>query len=62
VALKLIRPLSSKIIFVESICRTRTLSLTGKIVYHLRLADTLFVQWPELQASYPRATYSGRVF
>ncbi|QDZ25527.1 Alg14-like oligosaccharide biosynthesis protein [Chloropicon primus] len=61
-SLKLLRPWSSKIVFVESICRTRSLSLTGKIIYHLRVADTIFVQWPELCHAYPRTTYSGRVF
>lgn len=36
----------SKIIFVESFCRVKTLSLTGKILYFI--ADHLIVQWPGL--------------
>ena len=61
-ALKLVKPLSSRIIFIESICRTSSLSLTGKVIYWLNLANTLFVQWPKLQEKYPRTQYCGRVF
>ncbi len=39
--------------FVESITRADKLSVTGKIVYYLKLADVFVVQWPELHASYP---------
>merc|ERR1719378_1658574 len=38
----------TKIVFVESICRVKTLSLTGKIL--TRFADHLLVQWPKLAA------------
>jgi beta-1,4-N-acetylglucosaminyltransferase len=37
------------------------MSLTGKILYHSRIADRVFVQWEGLRARYPRATYAGRV-
>ena len=50
-----------KIVFIESICRVTTLSLTGKIFYHLRICDSFLVQWPELKAKYPRVTYIGRL-
>jgi beta-1,4-N-acetylglucosaminyltransferase len=50
------------LIYIESIARVHRLSLSGKILYHLRLSDSLLVQWPELQAKYPRAHYAGRVF
>lgn len=49
----------SRIVFVESICRVDTLSLTGKILYHW--ADKVFVQWPELQQKYPKSLYIGRI-
>ncbi|VDP11233.1 unnamed protein product [Soboliphyme baturini] len=49
------------IIYVESICRVKTLSLSAKILYHLRLADCLVVQWPELLEYYPKALYLGRL-
>jgi beta-1,4-N-acetylglucosaminyltransferase len=55
-------PLPVKIIYVESIARTRKLSLSGLILYHLRLADVLFVQWKELQAKFPRTKYVGRLY
>lgn len=38
------------IIFIESICRVNTLSLTGKILYFV--ADLIIVQWPELKTKY----------
>ncbi|XP_063722542.1 UDP-N-acetylglucosamine transferase subunit ALG14 homolog [Symsagittifera roscoffensis] len=49
------------IVFVESICRTETLSLTGKILYRLNIADMFFVQWERLKLTYPKCTYVGRV-
>ena len=48
-----------KIIFVESICRVTSFSLSGKILYFF--ADQLFVQWPELQRKYPCTRYIGRI-
>jgi UDP-N-acetylglucosamine:LPS N-acetylglucosamine transferase len=45
-------------IFVESFCRVRTASKTGKLVYPL--ADVFMVQWPQLLAVYgPKARYEG---
>ena len=48
-----------KVIYVESICRVETLSLSAKLLYYL--ADHLLVQWPSLQAKYPRTQYIGRL-
>lgn len=42
-------------VFLESITRTDRLSNTGRLVYHLRLADTFLVQWPGLQPGYPNS-------
>ncbi|EFN51637.1 hypothetical protein CHLNCDRAFT_27798, partial [Chlorella variabilis] len=50
-----------KVVYVESIARVYRLSLSGKILYHARLAHTFFVQWEELLQRYPRATYAGRL-
>lgn len=36
-------------VFVESITRTDQLSITGRLVKALHLADLFIVQWPELQ-------------
>ncbi|XP_067892935.1 UDP-N-acetylglucosamine transferase subunit ALG14 homolog [Heterodontus francisci] len=47
------------IIYVESICRVETLSLSGKILYNL--SDYFFVQWSVLQKKYPKAIYLGRL-
>lgn len=51
----------ARIVFVESICRVKSLSLTGKIFYYLRLTDDFIVQWPELRDKYPRAIYLDRL-
>lgn len=47
------------IIFIESICRVKTLSLSGKIL--LFFADAVFVQWPQLQTFYKQSKYLGRL-
>jgi len=51
---------SNRIIFIESICRVRSLSLTGVLCYYLPLADVCILQWPQLQLRYPRAIHLGR--
>jgi beta-1,4-N-acetylglucosaminyltransferase len=51
----------TRIAYVESIARVRSLSLSGKVLYHSRAADLLLVQWPELQAKAPRSHYVGRL-
>ncbi|XP_064607155.1 UDP-N-acetylglucosamine transferase subunit ALG14 homolog [Liolophura sinensis] len=48
-----------KIIYVESICRVQTLSLSAKLVYFF--CDHLLVQWPQLQKRYPGTEYIGRL-
>ncbi|XP_065114593.1 UDP-N-acetylglucosamine transferase subunit ALG14 [Paramisgurnus dabryanus] len=47
------------IVYVESICRVETLSLSGKILYYF--ADYFFVQWVPLKDKYPKAIYLGRL-
>lgn len=50
----------SKIIFVESFCRTEEPSLSGKLVYPI--ADLFFVQWRRLLDKYgKKAIYRGAV-
>ncbi|KAM7500642.1 hypothetical protein LguiA_025056 [Lonicera macranthoides] len=49
----------SSIFYVESIARVRRLSLSGLLLYKLRMADQLFIQWPQLHKKYPRAHYVG---
>ena len=45
------------IIFAESFCRVKSLSLTARLLYPI--ADKFIVQWPELAEKYPRAEYLG---
>ncbi|XP_010517568.1 PREDICTED: UDP-N-acetylglucosamine transferase subunit ALG14 homolog [Camelina sativa] len=49
----------SSIFYVESVARVKKLSLSGLLLYKLRIADQFFVQWPQLQKKYPRAHYVG---
>ncbi|MCB9858513.1 MAG: hypothetical protein H6818_22780 [Phycisphaerales bacterium] len=51
----------ARCIYVESLTRVENLSLTGRIVYHTRLADLVYGQWPQLQKRCPRVRYSGAV-
>ena len=49
-------------VFVESFCRVKTISLTGKLLYSL--VDKFIVQWqptPDLLRRYPRIIYRGPV-
>ena len=48
-----------KTIFIESISRSKALSLTGKLVYYV--ADEFYVQWPECLEGKPKAKYKGVV-
>lgn len=47
------------IVYVESFCRVKYLSLTGRMIYPI--ADKFIVQWPELCTAYPRAEHLGRI-
>lgn len=50
----------SKIIFIESFCRTEEPSASGKILYHI--SDLFLVQWPELLKKYGnKAVYRGAI-
>lgn len=49
----------SKVIYIECFTRIETLSLTARIVSHF--SDLFLVQWEELAAKYPKASYRGRL-
>lgn len=51
--------LKTEIVFIESVARVKSLSLSGKIVYYL--ADVFLVQWPDLAKMYPATQYNGRL-
>ena len=46
-------------VYVESVCRVQTMSLSGRIMY--LFADHLLVHWPSLKEKYPKSIYLGRV-
>lgn len=48
-----------KIIYLESVARTESPSLTGRVVYPV--ADLFLVQWKSLLGRYKKAKYWGRV-
>lgn len=50
-----------KIVFIESYCRVKTISLSGRIL--LRFVDSFVVQWPQLlqAADTPKVHYFGRL-
>lgn len=47
----------SKLIFIETRAKVYSKTVTGKIVG--KVADKIFVQWPEMKAVYPNAEYCG---
>ncbi len=49
-----------RVVFIESFCRVKGPSLSGKIMY--RFADLFLVQWPQNRAFFPKAEYAGSVF
>jgi UDP-N-acetylglucosamine:LPS N-acetylglucosamine transferase len=51
----------AKVIFIESLAKVDSLSMTGKNVYRFRLADKFYVQWEELTKKYKRPEYIGRL-
>ena len=44
---------AGNVVFVESFCRVKHLSLTGRLLYPI--VDKFIVHWPELREQYPRA-------
>lgn len=48
-----------RIAFIESFCRVKTLSLSGKIL--LYLSDIFVVQWPDLSKISRKILYFGRL-
>ncbi len=53
--------MGKRVIFLESFCRVKTPSLSGKLVYPI--ADVFLVQWKEMLSKYgKKAKYWGAVF
>ncbi|XP_047529606.1 UDP-N-acetylglucosamine transferase subunit ALG14 homolog [Vanessa atalanta] len=51
--------LDCRIVFIESLCRVQTLSLSGIILQYF--ADIFIIQWPQLRHVCFRAKYFGRL-
>ncbi len=49
----------SKVIYIESLAKVDSLSITGKNVY--LFADKFYVQWESLCSKYKKAEYIGRL-
>lgn len=54
--------LRKRIIYIESFARVDTPSLTGKIMYKLKLANLFVVQWEDMLKYFPKAIIGGRIF
>ncbi|XP_076811987.1 UDP-N-acetylglucosamine transferase subunit ALG14-like [Clavelina lepadiformis] len=54
---KVIGICQADIIYIESICRVTTMSLSGKLLY--LFTSKFFIQWPNLLEKYPKAIYLG---
>ncbi|MEM4256845.1 MAG: PssD/Cps14F family polysaccharide biosynthesis glycosyltransferase [Candidatus Diapherotrites archaeon] len=52
--------LGKKVVFIESFCRTKEPSKSGKIAY--LFADLFIYQWKDLQKFYPKGVYGGSIF
>lgn len=59
VLLRILGVAPSQVVFVESLCRVRSLSLSGRLLYPI--SDHFLVQWPQLTIGHPRARYMGRL-
>jgi UDP-N-acetylglucosamine:LPS N-acetylglucosamine transferase len=53
--------LKIRLVYVESITRYERPSLTARLVSRFRLADRLYVQWPDSTHLYPSGIYRGTV-
>lgn len=51
--LRCLRVLHVETVYCESLCRVQSLSMTGKLLYHV--TDVFLVHWPELQKKYPKS-------
>lgn len=49
----------SKTIFIESISRVKTPSLSAKLAY--RFVDKFYYQWKSMNEVFPRGTYKGKL-
>lgn len=49
-------------VFVEGSYAVQRPTLSGWLVYHLRLAELFLYQWPTLKKCYPRGTYAGLIY
>lgn len=52
--------LGKKVVFVESFCRTKEPSWSGRIAYWF--ADLFIYQWKELERFYPKGKFGGSIF
>ena len=59
--LKFLKVHKTHLVYVESWCRVKKLSLSGLLLYPVAYFGQIdfFVQWPELAQKYPRTIYKG---
>lgn len=49
-----------KVIFIESFAKTKTPTLSGRLVYPI--ADLFIVQWESMKVHYPKSIYGGSIY
>ena len=49
-------------LFIETFAAVSRPSLTGRIIYRLRLYDEFLYQWEGLSRAFPRAKYAGWIY
>lgn len=52
--------LGKKVVFIESFCRIREPSLSGRIMYPF--SDLFIYQWKELKRFFPKGKFGGSIF
>lgn len=57
--MSVVKIIECKIVFVESVCRVKSISLSGKIL--LFIADVFAVQWEELSKKHSKIQYFGKL-
>lgn len=55
------RLFGAKVIYIESVTRVFNFSLTGKIVQTFKIANRIYVQWPEMVKKGRQIIYKGWV-
>ena len=54
--------LKKKVIYLESVAKINSPTMTGKFIYKHKVADRFYVQWETMKEIYPDAIYLGGIY